>query len=142
MTTTIAISTGQRKILERFKPGIRLMLDQSTGRYSSFEGDTITTVHKRPIEAMLRSGALEKDVTGRCHVKEALDVAGSLAKRKSHLADADGRQVACRYTKHPRARATWLEPAEFAKLFQDANCPDCATRLATLNLPGKRYGDE
>lgn len=131
--TTITISTGQRKILERFKPGIRLMLDQSTGRYSFFDGDTITMVDQRPIEAMLRSGALDKDITGRCYLKEGLDVAGSLAKRKTHLADADGRPVACRYTKHPRARATWLEPAEFAKLSQDAKCPDCATRLATLN---------
>lgn len=133
MTTNILISAGQRKILERFKPGIRLMLDQSTGRYSFFDGDTVTAVDHRPVEAMLRSGALEKDITGRCYVREGLDVAGSLAKRKTHLADANGRPEACRYTKHPRARAIWLGPTEFAKLPQDAQCPDCATRIASRN---------
>lgn len=133
MTTNITISSGQRKILERFKPGIRLMLDQSTGRYSFFDGDTVTAVDQRPIEAMLRSGALEKDITGRCFVREGLDIAGSLAIRKTHLADASGQPMACRYTKHPRARATWLEPDEFAKLSQDAKCPDCAARLANVN---------
>lgn len=133
MTTNITISTGQRKILEHFKPGVRLMLDQSTGRYSFFDGDTVTAVDQRPIEAMLRSGALEKDITGRCFVKEGLDIAGSLAVRKTHMADADGTPLACRYTKHPRARATWLKPAEFAKLSEDAKCPACAARLTSLN---------
>ena len=133
MTTNITISTGQRKILAHFKPGVRLMIDQRTGRYSFFDGDTVTTVDQRPIAAMLRSGALEKDNTGRCFVKAGLDIAGSLAVRKTHLKDTDGNRLACRYTKHQRARATWLEPAEFAKLSQDAKCPDCAARLANIN---------
>lgn len=39
MTTNISISTGQRKILERFKAGVRQMLDPGTGRYAFFQGD-------------------------------------------------------------------------------------------------------
>lgn len=127
------ISIGQQKILDLFRPGVRLALDGKTGRYAFDDGQKLKHVDQRPIEAMLRSGALEKDITGRCFVKEGLDIAGSLSVRKTHLADAKGQRVACRYTKHPRARATWLGPADFAKLSQDAKCPDCAARLANLN---------
>lgn len=41
MTTNISINTGQRKILERFKAGVRLMLDSGTGRYAFFQGNVV-----------------------------------------------------------------------------------------------------
>lgn len=131
--TTVSISTGQRKILERFRPGVRLMLDSRTGLYSFFEGDTVTAVDQRPVEAMLRSGVIEKDAMGQCYVKPDLDIAGSLAIRKTHLAGTDGRPSVCRYTKHPRARATWVPSAQFVQLLSSAQCPDCVTRLTTPN---------
>jgi hypothetical protein len=65
--TMTRISTGQRKILDRFLPGRKLELDALTGRYAFFYQETVTHVDQRPIEAMLRSGLLTKDCMGRCY---------------------------------------------------------------------------
>lgn len=61
------ISIGQQKILDLFKPGVRLALDGKTGRYAFDDGEKLKHVDQRPIEVMLRIGLLEKDPTGRCY---------------------------------------------------------------------------
>lgn len=108
------------------------MLDPRTGRYSFFEGDTVTTVDQRPIEAMLRSGAIEKDAVGQCYIKPGLDLSAGMQVRKTHLSGTDGERTICRYTKHPRARARWLSASEFARLPANEKCPDCESGLHLL----------
>lgn len=72
------ISIGQQKILDRFRrqPGIKLRLDSRTGRYAFFDRDEkVTHVDQRPIEVMLRTGALEKDATGQCWMNAEINAA-------------------------------------------------------------------
>lgn len=61
------ISIGQQKILDLFRPGVKLALDGKTGRYAFDDGQKLKHVDQRPIEVMLRIGLLEKDVVGRCY---------------------------------------------------------------------------
>jgi len=62
-----AVSTAQSRLLEQLQSGGRLSLDSKTGRYvlTDVEGEP-QPLDQRPVLAMLRSGALEQDMTGRC----------------------------------------------------------------------------
>ena len=133
MTINDRISSGQKKILDRFRPGVQLKLDPVTGRYAFFDGGTITNVDQRPIEAMLRSGVLEKDVVGRCYLKDELDIDAARSVRKVHCGDSDGHPLACRYTQHSRSLVTWVTPSAFVQLPANSQCPDCAKRATAPN---------
>lgn len=66
-TVTPAVSNAQSRLLEQLQAGGRLSLDSKTGRYvlTDVEGEP-QPLDQRPVLAMLRSGALEQDMTGRC----------------------------------------------------------------------------
>lgn len=66
-TVTPAVSPAQSRLLEQLQAGGRLSLDSKSGRYvlTDVEGEP-QPLDQRPVLAMLRSGALEQDVTGRC----------------------------------------------------------------------------
>ena len=66
-TVTPAVSPAQSRLLEQLQAGGRLSLDSKTGRYvlTDVEGEP-QPLDQRPVLAMLRSGALEQDMTGRC----------------------------------------------------------------------------
>ncbi|GEM_PF-1863916 len=66
-----AVSTAQSRLLEQLQAGGRLSLDSKTGRYvlTDIEGEP-QSLDQRPVLAMLRSGALEQDMTGRCRPSE------------------------------------------------------------------------
>lgn len=66
-TVTPAVSPAQSRLLEQLQAGGHLSLDSKSGRYvlTDVEGEP-QPLDQRPVLAMLRSGALEQDVTGRC----------------------------------------------------------------------------
>jgi len=66
-TVIPAASTAQSRLLEQLQAGGRLSLDSKSGRYvlTDVEGEP-QPLDQRPVLAMLRSGALEQDMTGRC----------------------------------------------------------------------------
>lgn len=61
------LSTAQSRLLEQLQAGCRLSLDSKTGRYvlTDVTGKPLN-VDQRPVQAMLRNGSLEQDMTGRC----------------------------------------------------------------------------
>lgn len=64
------ISIGQQKILDRFKqmPGSKLLLDPKSGRYRFYHEGKVVEVNQCSVEAMLRTGLLEKDNIGQCYL--------------------------------------------------------------------------
>ena len=66
-TVTPAVSPAQSRLLEQLQAGGRLSLDSKSGRYvlTDVEGEP-QPLDQRPLLAMIRSGALEQDMTGRC----------------------------------------------------------------------------
>ncbi|TXT26454.1 MAG: hypothetical protein FD131_4168 [Rhodocyclaceae bacterium] len=63
---TLTLSKAQRRIAERMQAGGALFLDPKTGFYSIKERGNISKLDQRPVEAMLLSGALQRDAMGFC----------------------------------------------------------------------------
>lgn len=63
---TLTLSKAQRRIAERMQAGGSLFLDPKTGFYSIKEHGNTSKLDQRPVEAMLISGALQRDVMGFC----------------------------------------------------------------------------
>ena len=63
-------STAQQKIINRVKAGESLMFDPKSGRFVIQVVGKTSHVDQRTIDAMLRTGLLEKDNLGRCHLNE------------------------------------------------------------------------
>ncbi|KJJ97361.1 hypothetical protein UB44_17130 [Burkholderiaceae bacterium 26] len=63
------LSTAQQKIFERMLAGETLEFDPKSGRFVMQDRDKVKHVDQRPVEVMLRDGALWKDMLGRCHMR-------------------------------------------------------------------------
>ncbi|CAN7744294.1 hypothetical protein LJR118_006700 [Acidovorax sp. LjRoot118] len=64
------LSMAQRALGDLMKAGGRVIHDAKTGRFVLDQFGKISQVDQRPIEAMLQSGALEKDAFGHCKLVE------------------------------------------------------------------------
>ena len=62
-----AVSAAQSRILAQLHAGRRLSLDSKTGRYVLTDvAGASQALDQRPVLAMLRTGSLQQDMTGRC----------------------------------------------------------------------------
>ena len=123
------VSTAQHKILSEMAKDSQLRFDDSIGFFTLITRGEARKVDQRVIDAMLRSGALVQDMLGRCSIAPGLDIAESLAVKKTHCLDEDGEILLCRYTSHARARATFALPSTFRALDRKQQCTACLKRL-------------